>query len=241
MKIATFTSGGKGGTGKTTLSSLLILGMSKSGIRTLLIDASSEGGASRLLLGNPEPPYLRDVFDGKTRLGDAIGLFEITNYCEFYMLPNIGVLPRVDLREFFLELRRFGKFFDLVIVDLPAFQDSWYHGFSLNSDIVVKVAEPNHSSFAACLQSPPENGNIVYVLNQPRIYPPSVTRKYRENLEAKTGSEVLVFPYEPAVTILNPSNAEKVLSKISPKFQDSLLKLGFRLAKPKTVKIYEYG
>ncbi|RLG87931.1 MAG: hypothetical protein DRO18_02420, partial [Thermoprotei archaeon] len=186
MKIATFTSGGKGGTGKTTISSLLILGMSKLGIRVLLIDASSEGGASRLLLGNPEPPYLRDVFSGNTRLGDAIGLFEIEGYTDFYMLPNIGFLPRIELPQFFLELRRYRKFFDVVIVDLPAFQDSWYNGFALNSDVVVKVAEPNHSSFAACLQSPPNNGNIIYVLNQPRLYPPRITRKYREELQNRT-------------------------------------------------------
>ena len=55
---ACFTSGSKGGVGKTTLSSLLTLALAAIERRVLLVDCSEDGGASRLLLGNPEPPYL---------------------------------------------------------------------------------------------------------------------------------------------------------------------------------------
>ena len=76
MKIVGNFSGGKGGVGKTSI--LAYLGLLVSSTRsTLIVDASSEGGISNLMLGNSSPPFLRDYFLKKCSLYDIINTYEV--------------------------------------------------------------------------------------------------------------------------------------------------------------------
>ena len=237
---ACFTSGHKGGTGKTTLSSLLALGCSAAGYRALLVDASSEGGATTALLGGAPGPYLRDVLEGRAQLIKAIQVYSLPlgEGAELYMLPNRGPLPPVDLSSFMKQLRRLAdRYFDLVIIDLPAYQDPWYEEFHQGSDVVVKVVEPNPAAVAAGVAAwPPGVGDgdplVVYALNQPRPYPKSVVREILQDLRRRFGEEaVVVIPYDYAASRLCPEMLAQVLSHVSEKFQDALYELAQRIIK----------
>jgi len=237
MKIASFTSGGKGGTGKTTISSLLTIGLAISGYRVLIVDASWEGGASRLLLGNFPPPYLRDVLTGNNGVEESILKCKIElpkiGEIHFYIIPNLGLLPRIDLSHFVQRIKRFEKYFDFVIFDLPAYQDKWFESFLMYSDYIVKVAEPNLMSFSALASIPDYDNPVVYVLNQPRFYSKNHVKQFVEDVTEKFSPHVYVFPYEPVIPMLSPANAGVVLSSLSKEFQDSLFRLGSFLVKPK--------
>ena len=215
--LATFTSGGKGGTGKTTLSTMLTLALALYGKEVLLVDCSSEGGAARLLLGEPSPPYFRDALEGKCSLYDTIEWCEVelgSKAVSFYLVPNVGPLPRVDLSAFFEpHLKIFEEHLDAVIFDLPAYQDPWYVGFAELSDVVVKVAEPNHTSFAGAAsaypQSNPSEKLVVFALNQPRPYSPRWIKAFEE-MARQHAHAVLVFPYRPELQYLNPERVGPV-------------------------------
>lgn len=241
--ITCFTSGSKGGTGKTTLSSLLALGCSAAGYRALLVDACSEGGATTSLLGGAPGPYLRDVLEGSAQLVEAVQVYSLPlgeEELDFYLLPNRGPLPSVSLEGFVEQLRRLAdKYFDLVLIDMPAYQDPWYEEFLQRSDVVVKVVEPNPAAVAAGIVAwPPGVGDgdplVVYALNQPRPYPKSVVKEYLDDLRRRFGKEAVVtVPYDYAASRVSPEMLGQVLSHVSDEFQDALYELAQRIIRPR--------
>lgn len=239
--IVCFTSGSKGGTGKTTLSSLLALGYSAAGYRVLLVDVGSEGGATTALLGGAPGPYLRDVLEGGAKLEDAVQAYSLPleeGELDFYLLPNRGPLPTVALGDFLGRLRRLAeKYFDLMLIDLPAYQDPWYEEFLQGSDAVVKVVEPNPAAVAAGIVAwPPGVGDgdplVIYVLNQPRVYPKSVVSEFLEDLRRRFGDEsVVLVPYDYAASRLCPELLGQVLSRVSDELQDALYEIAQKITR----------
>ena len=245
MKISTITSGNKGGTGKTTISLLLTLASNYAGIPALHIDTSSEGGAGTILLGAKPGPYLRDFFEGRASILESINIYTLElgdEEFDFYILLNSGCLPKIRLESFFTCLRSLERYFELVIIDLPAYQDLWYEQFSMLSDVVVKVTEPSPASLTAVFSAWPRLNDeasidVIYVLNQPRFYSMSVVKLYEERLKQSVGEErVVVIPYDYAASRLAPENIEVALLNLSEKFQDALITLTQKLLRPK-VKI----
>jgi len=238
MKIATVTSGNKGGTGKTTISLILTLATNYAGIPSLHVDASSEGGAGTLLLGAKPGPYLRDYLNGKASLDESISVYTLDingEKFDFYMVLNSGNLPRVDLERLFNDLRRLDDYLELVVIDLPAYQDPWYEAFSRLSDAVIKVAEPSPHSLTAVFSAWPPLGlasgtPTIYVLNQPRYYPVNVVETYESRLRDSVGDEnVITVPYDYAASRLAPENIEAALLNLSDDFQEAIVKIGQKL------------
>ena len=232
------TSNGKGGTGKTTISTILTLGLNIAGISTLLIDTSSEGGSSSLLLGQPPPPFLRDVLSGKASLIESIGVYRLAlegQNIEFFMLPNRGPLPDIsNIDRLFNNLDRLRDVFNIIFFDLPAFQGNGiYSDFIEHSNIVLKVVEPNIVAINAVLQLKTQ-AREIYVLNCPRPYPSKVISRYKKLLEERVGEEnVIHVEYDYAASRLSHENLNKVLSHLSDSFQSSLYLIAKNILKPK--------
>jgi len=222
---------------------MLTIGLSIARVRVLLVDVSTEGGAGVLLFGTPPAPHLRDVLAGKVRLPRAVGIYAVEyegeDY-EFGFVSNRGQLPRVELDPLFSELKRLeGRYFDVIIIDLPAYQDPWYEGFVKRSEVVVKVVEPNPAAIGAAVRAwPPEMGDgsavVLYAVNHPRPYLRSVTERYLRELRRRFGDEaVLAIPYDYAASRLAPETLSQALLLVKEPFQDALLRLAQRIIRPR--------
>jgi len=231
MIVVSFTSGSKGGTGKSTLSSLATLALAGAEVKVLLIDLGQEGNSSRLLLREPEPPFLRDVLQGKVTLLDAIGSYEIKleklGSLNFYMIPNLGPLPKPrELEAFFRELKELENCIDIVFLDLPAYQDPWFNKFIDYSDLVVLVANPFPYVVNAVINAYTDGKEVIAVLNK--------FVKGCEcylNLLGERYKRTIAIAYDPYVALLDSANLTKILEKLSKKFQDGLVELCFQIAK----------
>jgi len=224
LKVA-FTSGSKGGTGKSTLSSLCTLALAGAGYSVLLVDCGSEGNSTRMLLRNPRPPFLRDFLKGDLwALGEytvKVGSFEVN----FFMIPNIGPLDRLDRIRSMLNLKlskaRLEDYFQLIVFDLPAYQGSSYDAIIDASDIVVLVAKPYRAAVAAVKTAYTGRAKKLVVLNE---YHPSFI-EYRVDMERYFNDSVLTLPYDPYVRLMGPDTLSLVLSRLGKEFQRSLLEL----------------
>ncbi|MEM4804774.1 MAG: hypothetical protein QXX25_01710, partial [Thermofilaceae archaeon] len=144
MLIATF-SGSKGGTGKTTLAVSLSV-TAASSVPTLLVDASSEGGATAYLLGDTPPPYLRDDPDASLR--------EV-EHDTFRLTVAVNRGPLRSPEQVINSLRTWSQRYTLVLVDIPALTDvdavERYLPLILEADSILVVTEPNPASLESAL------------------------------------------------------------------------------------------
>ena len=224
LKVA-FTSGSKGGTGKSTLSSLCTLALAGAGYSVLLVDCGSDGNSTRMLLRNPKPPFLRDFLKGDLwALGEytvKIGSIEV----DFFMIPNIGPVSDLERIETMLNLKlsktRLEDYFQLIIFDLPAYQGSLYDTIVDISNLVILVAKPYRAAVSAVKTAYTGKARRLVVLNE---YHPSFT-EYRVDMEKYFKSDILTLPYDPYVRLMGPDTLSLVLSKLSKDFQHSLLEL----------------
>jgi chromosome partitioning protein len=117
----------KGGSGKTTTALCLAVGMARHGLRTLLVDADSQGNASMTMLdgGTAEPPTLGNVLLGQGGADEAIWPTRIDG---LDLLPADQRLADAALlladqlgREHRLRvaLERIEGSYDVVVVDCP--------------------------------------------------------------------------------------------------------------------------
>ncbi len=145
MRIIAVT-GGKGGSGKSTVSIELSIAMSRSQNSVLLIDMDEGMRCLDMLLGVSESL----VFD----LSDAVNgrelsscLLPLKNHSKVSLLPapsEKGLFGYGEFREFLKRLSSNG--FDTVIVDLPAGLDpELYKAFPIDTDFVC-VCNPNQVS-----------------------------------------------------------------------------------------------
>ncbi|RLE61110.1 MAG: hypothetical protein DRJ32_01860 [Thermoprotei archaeon] len=228
MKIVVPYSGGKGGVGKSTI--LSFLGILLSRVRNvLLIDLSSEGGISSIVLGNPEPPYTRDVVESGD-LFSAIGeyMVKVSDYeIRFWMVPNRG---RIDgsliptLSKYYDDL----SFFDLILIDLPTFQpgDEKFMEYITNSNTVLMVAEPTLSSVNSLFQDSVE-ADKIFVLNTPRPFSRNSIKQAIDVFRSR-GIDPFFFPFDAAASLAS-RNFIKAIESLSKPFQESLLKLALKV------------
>jgi chromosome partitioning protein len=117
----------KGGSGKTTTALCLAVGLAKHGLRTLLVDADSQGNASMTMLdgATAEPPTLGNVLLGQGGIEEAIRTTRVEG---LEILPADSRLADAALllvdqlgREHRLRiaLERIEDSYDVVVVDCP--------------------------------------------------------------------------------------------------------------------------
>lgn len=220
MLVTTFSSS-KGGTGKTTLAVSLSV-LSSASARTLLVDASAEGGATSYLLGDAPGPYFWEDPEGSLRsveLSDGVALT---------VAVNRG--PLVDPARVAQALEAWRETFDFTVVDLPALTDvdtvERYMPLLRATNAVLVVVEPNPASLEAALYCF-GGKRVVVALNCPRPYPATVVDWYRRAVEVfcrKFGYEYAVIPYDPALSRLAPTRL-RALQYTSEALDTALFKL----------------
>jgi len=231
MKLIATYSGGKGGTGKTTI--LSYLSMLVSTIRqTLIIDCSSEGGISNLMLGNPSPPYLRDFLLNRVSLYEVISSYEVDISdkikISFNMIPNLGSLDsdRLNhLTDIIVNDPLLSRSINICFIDIPTFQENKHYMDILKKTTVLVVMEPTTQSINAAI-----NNNFrdkIYILNSPHPYPSSAIKDATKILN-KRNIEPIIFPYDPAVAIAS-KYFPKTLSHLSKQFTSSLRNLALKV------------
>ncbi|MEM0093470.1 MAG: hypothetical protein QW753_03780 [Thermofilum sp.] len=225
MIVATF-SGSKGGTGKTTLAVSLAIAASAT-VPTLLVDASSEGGATAYLMGDTPPPYLRDDPDASLR--------EV-EHGELRLTVAVNRGPLQNPRRVAEALRGWSQRYALIILDVPALTDvdavDRYLPLLLGSDSVLVVAEPNPASLESALYTF-AGKRVVVALNCPRPYTRTVVDFYSKVIAQwckKAGADYVVVPYEPAMSRLSPSTL-RVINYTSGEFDSAIAKLAQLLLK----------
>jgi len=230
MKIIATYSGCKGGTGKTTILSYLSL-LVATLRESLIIDMSSEGGISNLMLGNPSPPFLRDFLLNRCSLYEVIGVYEVEVSdkikISFNMIPNLGSLDNLDSNFINIVMRdpfisRITKF---IFIDIPTFQKNKHYMDILKKTTVLVVMEPTIQSINAAI-----NNNFrdkIYILNSPHPYPSSVIKDATKILN-KRNIEPIIFSYDPAVAIAS-KYFPKTLSHLSKQFTSSLRNLALKV------------
>ena len=225
MMRACITSGCKGGTGKSTLSTLLTILYAGVGKRVVLIDTGSNGNSSHIVLNNPPPPYLRDVLLSENIL-DAVIKCEIAiknNVVDFYLIPNNGQIPRIPKENIKRSLKELERFFDIAILDIPAYQNSEYDVFIEQCDIAVLVYNPNQLVLKSVSRAYTGKCEVIPVLN--KYFGVEKYRRYVEKIHGKC----LTIPFDPYLSILCSENLVNVLLNVSSKTQESLVKLALEI------------
>ncbi len=219
--IVAFTSGSKGGTGKSTLSVLttILLSAVLDGKKILLIDFGEHGNSTRMILKHPEPPFLTDFLKGNIK---AIGRYRLKIgriESKFFMIPNLGKIQKLSNIE--IMLKKISRIFDYIICDLPAYQNSLYDCVIDLSDMVILVTLPNLVSIEAIKRAYTGKAKRVVVLNK---YFKSAFQ-FKIELEKYFDEIVLTIPFDPYVSIMNANTLPIVLKKLSKNFQKHIADL----------------
>jgi len=235
MPIVTFTSGSKGGTGKSTLSSILALKLARSTLTTrntrrqlkvLLIDMG-EGGSSTLLAlgGDPGPPYLVDFLVGRAGL-DIV--------CQSPYSPRLYVAPAPPRLSILPPLTRLPylvawgeRMFDFVIIDLPAYPGNILDTAVDLGHIAVLVFNPDSLSFSAAKNAYTGKSLVLPVLNK---YHP----KFRSWLEKarEYWNNAFTFPFDPALTFMAVSALPDAYELMKDETKEELGLLAQRILRP---------
>ena len=226
MIIAAATSGSKGGTGKSTLSSLLALRLSKK-YRVLLVDMGEGGSSTRLVLGqDPGPPYLVDYFAGKTDWKNIICQSPYSH--RLYVAPSPPkIRGPVDPYMLYDMLVALKKHVQIVIIDLPAYPGSLYDPVVDMGHLVLLLMNPDPLSFEAAKQAYTGRGLVLPVLNK---YHP-VHREWLDKAK-EHWNVVFAFPFDPALTFSKTRTLPEAYKFSKEETKKDLALLAQRLLKP---------
>lgn len=199
-----FTSGSKGGTGKSTLSSLLSYKLAHSvlvsnsirkHLNVLLIDLGEGGSSTQLILGqDPGPPYLIDYLIGKAGWQDIICQ---SPYSQRLLVapapPRLEHTVPIDRLYYFIKWAKKMQF--ITLIDLPAYPARIYDGVVDMADITLLMINPDPLSFEAARNAYTGRGLVLPVLNK---YHP----KFRVFFEKAKNlwNVTFTFPFDPALT-----------------------------------------
>lgn len=199
------------------------------GKRVILIDTGVQGNSSHMVLNTPPPPYLRDVLH-KRSITDAILKCEITlrdKNLSFYLIPNNGYLPEVSFSTIESSFKRIETFFDIAILDIPAYQNGEYDPFIDACDVAVLVYNPNSVVIHSVSKAYVGKCRTIPVLNRDLG-----VEKYKTLIE-EFHDKCFIIPFDPYLPLLSPENLTMVLLNLSRKTQESLVVLALEILKPK--------
>lgn len=136
---------GKGGTGKTVISTNLSVALAKEGLRVLLFDADLGLANAHLLLGVTPPHDISNVISGEHRLSDIVvdcaeGVKLIAGGSGF---SELAELKDWQLRNIASQMKDLEKDADIVIVDLAAGISPQVMRFLTNAHDEIFVTTPD--------------------------------------------------------------------------------------------------
>lgn len=226
MIIAAPTSGSKGGTGKSTLSSVLALHLSDK-FNVLLIDLGEAGSSTLLALGqDPGAPYIQDFFSGSADWRDVL--------CQSPYSPRLFVAPSprkiagpVDPSMLASMLEEVKRYFHLTLIDLPAYPGKLYDPVVDLADITLLLLNPDPLSFEAAKNSYVGKNLVLPVMNK---YHP-VHKQWLDRAK-ETWNAVFAFPFDPALTFSKTRTLPEAMKFLKEETRKDLKLLAQRLLKP---------
>lgn len=156
---------GKGGTGKSTLCTVLAGAMTGAGKKVLLVDCDSGLGSLDIMLGVQEKVLYNwgDVICGACTVEDA--LTQVSPFCSLLAAP-----PSWDDRftaEAFREvLANFDDAFDYILIDAPAGTGRGFKMVAAAADMALLVAAAETVSIRSCRAA----ADKLYEFEIPEIY-----------------------------------------------------------------------
>ena len=227
MLTVVFTSGSKGGTGKSTLSSVIAYSVALSQKKVLVVDLGEGGSSTWLTLGeDPGEPYLTDYFSGKADWRDIICL---SPYVEgLYVAPSPpktnNVVSVKMLSDLLAQVR---GFFHLAFIDLPAYPGSLLDQVVDLGDIVMLLINPDSLCFKAAKQAYIGRGLVLPVLNKYHPIHHVWLDKAREEWNS-----VFIFPFDPALTFSRIKKLPDAFRYLKKETRKELELLAQRLSRP---------
>jgi CO dehydrogenase maturation factor len=216
---------GKGGSGKSTLVSLLANCAEGSGYEVLVVDSDESNSGLFLMLGFPKPPIpLMELVGGKRAIKEKIGWSDLLTESRVGIadIPSRFVLERDGLklvsigkilqslegcacpmgvlsRELLNKLRLDDN--QLAIVDMEAGVEHFGRGIDNNIDTILLIVEPSMESVIMAEKvrdlSAGMKKNVHAVLN--KINSDSVSSELSAMLKHKSIDVAGVIPYDPSV------------------------------------------
>ncbi|MBR2614457.1 MAG: septum site-determining protein MinD [Clostridia bacterium] len=138
---------GKGGVGKTTVTSNLGVALNNLGYRVLLIDLDFGLNNLDVVMGieNRVSYDILDVFEGRCRVKQA--LVEIKEHKNLFVLPSITkTVSSISGQNIKLIIEKVNAIFDYIILDCPAGIDVGFHRAISIADEAIVVTTPQLSS-----------------------------------------------------------------------------------------------
>ena len=216
---------GKGGSGKSTVVSLLSSAAQAKGLKTLVIDSDESNSGLFRMLGFEDPPVpLMALVGGKQSLKEKMSQPDVLTEAEIrlsnippqyickkdgLMLVTIGKILQalegcacpmgVLSREFLNKLRLAEN--EIAIVDMEAGVEHFGRGLDAGIDSILLVVEPSYESLRLSEKIKDLAGelqkNVWAVLN--KISSDSLAAKLEETLKQRKIETIGVIPIDPAV------------------------------------------
>ena len=226
MITGVLTSGSKGGTGKSTLASVLALHLS-SRYNVLLVDMGEGGSSTLLALGeDPGPPYLTDYFAGKAEWGEVVCQSPYSR--RLFVAPSPPRIGGPVVPDMLGELlASVGRHVQVALVDLPAYPGSLLDPVVDLGDVVLLLVNPNPLSFEAARRAYTGRGLVLPVLNK---YHP-VHRGWLERARDRWNA-VFAFPFDPALTFSKTRTLPEAMKYMKEETRRDLSLLAQRILKP---------
>lgn len=216
---------GKGGSGKSTVVSLLSSAALSKGLKTLVVDSDESNSGLFRMLGFEDPPVpLMELVGGKQGLKEKMSQSDVLTEAEIkiknippqhickkdgLMLVSIGKILQalegcacpmgVLSREFLNKLRLAEN--EIAIVDMEAGVEHFGRGLDTGIDSVVLVVEPSYESLTLSGKikglAREMQKNLWAVLN--KISSDSLAAKLEEELKKREIETIGIIPYDSAV------------------------------------------
>lgn len=156
---------GKGGTGKSTLCTVLAEVLTGEGKRVLLADCDSGLGSLDIMLGVQEKVLYNwgDVICGACRSGDAVT--QVTPFCSLLAAP-LSWDDRFTPESFREMLLNYEDDFDYILIDSPAGTGRGFRLAAYNADMALVVAAAETVSIRSCRAA----ADKLYDMEIPEIY-----------------------------------------------------------------------
>lgn len=156
---------GKGGTGKSTLCTVLAQVMTGNGKRVLMVDCDSGLGSLDIMLGVQEKVLYNwgDVICGACRCEDAIT--QVTPYCSLLAAP-LSWDDRFTPESFHEVLLNYESSFDYILIDAPAGTGRGFRLAAASVDMALLIAAAETVSIRSCHAA----ADRLYEMEIPEIY-----------------------------------------------------------------------